>query len=98
MLNKFTKKWLLITGLIAIPSALAVVQASASFDIFIPPLLVGSVDRGYMRTELYRGASVPDEIVVAATPGDCKNNLKLEIAWDEAQNNVRVRLTGRNAL
>jgi hypothetical protein len=98
MLKKVTPIRLFLLGLVAIPSAFAVVKASAHFDIFIPPILVGDVDRGYVRTELYRGASVPDEIVVAATPGNCENNLDLEIAWDEGENEVRVRLRGQNAL
>ncbi len=98
MLGNLRRRWVLLTGLMVVPSAIAVVEASAHFDVFVPPIMVGDVDRGYMRSELYRGATVPDEILVAATPGNCRNHMNVEIAWDEGRNEVKVRLTGRNVL
>ena len=57
----------------------------------------GNVDKGELRVELYRGGAVPLELTVAATR-DCDAHLELDMKWDAAENTVRIKLTGENAL
>ncbi len=96
MLERTKHRWLVLAGLLALPVGLAAMQVDADFDTVIPPLLVGNVHRGYFRTDLHRGASVPDEILVLATPGNCATEPTVEVTWDEEQNYVRVHMEGRN--
>lgn len=58
----------------------------------------GTVEKGAFDIDLHRGAVVPFEITVMATPNDCQSHLDLKIEWDKDKNEVRVRLRGKNAL
>jgi hypothetical protein len=57
-----------------------------------------SSDRGSISLELHRGGFLPFEATVLPTPKQCRGHLDLELAWDQARNRVRVRLTGKQAL
>ncbi len=64
-----------------------VVQASA-----------GDTGRGFMTLPLWRGAAVPDEFLVKATPGNCRRHIQATYIWDESANWVRLRLRGHGVL
>jgi hypothetical protein len=98
MFRRKRTRMLWCLGILALPGIAAALHASALVDLKLPPFLVGDVDRGYLRTELYRGASVPDELLILATPNNCSRDLTLEIAWDEGENEVNLKLTGKGAL
>lgn len=59
---------------------------------------LGTYDRGTMTVPLYRGAAVPFELTVIATPDNCAGTLTLTLSWDEEENWVRLHLTGTNVL
>jgi hypothetical protein len=58
----------------------------------------GTLEKGSIDLQLYRGAVVPFEITVIATPNECNSHLDLNISWDESKNEVRLRMRGKNAL
>ncbi|MEM7155893.1 MAG: hypothetical protein AAF799_23785 [Myxococcota bacterium] len=58
----------------------------------------GNVESGDFRTLLHRGAAVPFELTVVATPNDCNGYMKLDVEWDEASNEVEVGLWGNGVL
>lgn len=89
-------KW--VVGALALVAGAAVVETRAHWNPIEPPELRGDESRGRLTTQLHRGASVPDELMVIATPNDCRGSLDLEVEWDEAENYVRIHLTGENAL
>lgn len=62
------------------------------------PFGKGDISKGELRTMLYRGAAAPFEITVLATRNDCQGSLELEIEWDEEDDEVEVKLEGKNAL
>lgn len=57
-----------------------------------------AADRGSLRLPLHRGGFVPFEATILATPDDCSGPLDLALDWDQAKNQVRVRLRGERAL
>jgi len=81
----------------AIPIGYGVLEATRP-PSFEPSTSDGDLERGRIHTELYRGASVPDEVVVMALPNDCKSHLDLDIKWDKKKNKVEVHLKGKRAL
>jgi hypothetical protein len=58
----------------------------------------GDASKGFMTTPIYRAGSVPDEFLVIATPGNCQRHVQITMAWDEAENWVRVRVQGKGVL
>ncbi len=58
----------------------------------------GYAARSALNIDLHRGAVVPPEATVIATPDGCGRELELDIDWNERANRVRVRLRGREAL
>ncbi len=58
----------------------------------------GNLERGTLTAELYRGAAVPDELLVVDLPGNCENHLDLTLKWNKAANLVTVKLKGQNVL
>lgn len=58
------------------------------------PMALGNVDDGMIRLPLTRGALVPFEQTVIATPDGCGHELRLDILWKRARNVVYVRLSG----
>ena len=58
----------------------------------------GNAQEGELHVELYRGAAVPFELMVIATPNDCRSHLELDIKWSEKANKVKVHLHGKDAL
>jgi hypothetical protein len=83
-------------GVISVPVLIGLVGATMSGDSGQLPSLKGDLDKGKLSASLYRGGSVPDELLVIATPNNCQNHLDVNIEWDEAENYVRVHLKGKN--
>ncbi len=71
---------------------------TAEADIPIVPTGVGDSDTGSIVMPLHRGAAVPYELTVAATPDNCQNELNLEITWSKSKNKVWVHLFGHHVL
>ena len=104
MRRRAPARWALIRGLTTLPVLAVLGQAMGEGQgmneelTFEPPTLEGTVEKGTLTTELYRGASVPDELLVIETPGDCQNHIDVEIEWSKDLNYVDVHLSGKNAL
>lgn len=62
------------------------------------PVSFGDSEKGWMRLPLRRGAAVPLELMVIATPNDCENTLYLDLSWDKERNIVEVHLQGEGVL
>lgn len=62
------------------------------------PYLKGDVDKGEYVSRLYRGAVVPDELLVLPTGDNCESHVDAHVSWNKAQNWVKVRLVGKKAL
>ncbi|MCA9706430.1 MAG: hypothetical protein KDK70_11320 [Myxococcales bacterium] len=54
----------------------------------------GDLSHGEVFVPLERGAAVPFELMVMPTPGECSGHVDLSLAWDQADNEVEVRLSG----
>lgn len=54
----------------------------------------GTIEKGEISVELFRGAAVPFELMVMPTPNGCSNSLQLTIDWDADDNEVEVELEG----
>lgn len=61
------------------------------------PRLKGNYEKGSLRLDLNRGAAVPLELTVIDTPSP-DGSIELKLDWDEEENEVRVRLHGKNVL
>ncbi|MCH9688891.1 MAG: hypothetical protein K0V04_46085, partial [Deltaproteobacteria bacterium] len=85
-----------------LPSLSLCAAALASTSSFAGPPDVpfgkGTVSKGKFTAELYRGAAVPFELTVFATPNDCQGHMDLQIAWNEANNRVVLDLQSDGAL
>ncbi len=62
------------------------------------PKAKGTYEKGKLEVELYRGAAQPLELVVIPTPNDCNGHIDLKMEWDEEENEVTVKLKGKNVL
>ena len=58
----------------------------------------GDARKGFMTLPIYRAGAVPDEFLVLKTPGNCQRSVQVTMAWDEAQNYVRIRVQGKGVL
>lgn len=81
-------------------AAVAMTGSPGEAEAWSPLIKVaaGSPAKGFMTQPLYRGAAVPDEFTVLATPNNCQGQVQLTIAWDEDENWVKLHLYGKNVL
>lgn len=90
-----TKKWAKGLALVTLMATLgATTEAQAG-----PPQIPfgkGDLDRGKIKMRLTRGAAVPFELQVVATPNECQGEVELTMDWDADENWVRVRLKSEN--
>lgn len=73
---------------------------SAPADASLPGLefSAGDAEEGFMTVPIYRAGSTPDEFLVLKTPGNCQRHVQVTMAWNEAENWVRIHLTGKGVL
>ena len=71
-------------------------EADASHPGF--ELSIGDASRGILSVPIYRGGIVPYEFYLVATPGNCQRRVQVTLAWNEAENWVRIRIKGRRVL
>ncbi len=62
-----------------------------------PPYGTGNLDKGEIKMPLYRGAAVPFELTVVATPQNCEAHADLEIRWNRQANKVTVKIEAEDA-
>jgi hypothetical protein len=87
-------------------TAIALLAASVCFigagsghaDAPPKPQGEGNYHKGSISLPLHRGAAVPFELTVIATPENCANEVKADISWDEEDNEVTVHLKGHHVL
>ncbi len=62
------------------------------------PWSIGDHEKGALVIPLRRGAAVPLELTVIATPNDCANEMYLELSWDKEADIVNLHLSGEGVL
>lgn len=58
----------------------------------------GTAEAGFLTVPLYRGAAVPDEFTVIATPQNCRGSIQATYTWNEQENWMRLNLKGKGVL
>ncbi len=91
-------RFIALAGALALASTAMGPSQPADASIDNLELSFGDAKKGFMTLPLYRAGSVPDEFLVLATPGDCQRSVQVTMAWDEAENWVRIRVQSKGAL
>jgi hypothetical protein len=72
--------------------------SSGYADAPVAPRSGGDHHRGFLTVPLHRGAAVPPEATVIALPGNCEREMQVTLRWDEEDNIVQGKLTGKGVL
>ncbi len=78
--------------------ALALASAAPAHAKPDGPYGKGNLAKGEVKVMLNRGAVVPFELTVMATPNNCEGHMELTVSWDEDDNEVVLRLEGDEVL
>ncbi len=99
MSGYLARRALRVIGSICALGSTLIIQGSSGFaDAPVIAKSGGDHHKGFMTVPLYRGVGVPPEATVIALPNNCEGQIEANLRWDEATNEVKVKLRGKGVL